>query len=461
MSSNFPANKPHHGLAVIALLALAGCATPRYTVDDGRPVDEVLLKNIRLLGQGERLLRPAIVRSAQLNDPDCATQWELPFSVASSYEWKEDERVAWMRGLQVDERLSIISTSAGIDLDIGERLVELDGYARDNSTKMLAKLADLRDSGDTFQVKTSTGKKLAIKPLKVCRGYTRLATPDLPYQQDFHWLINTHPLSVCDPLVTPDEALWMVLWGQGLSEEGGGRMKTFHYSKQFIITLVDVASLAVGLNAAGQAAKVAVNQAAQAAAQKAATEAVARQILEQAGRDAAQAVAKEYAQKFGEEIAKSAGKEIVMSAGSSFAKRVGLMGVSGVSLVASTAFDQADAWAFERLVKLRADPLAGATLHRKLIDHGLLNNAFTLDDERIGHLALKAKARQLEAPMISALRGAPIEGMSIQLTDLPSAYAPGAESLPTQTSETLAAERLTQSSPTDLSLNMPSANDND
>jgi hypothetical protein len=51
--------------------------------------------------------------------------------------------------------------------------------------------------------------------------------------------------------------------------------------------------------------------------------------------------------------------------------------------------------------------------------------------------------------------------MSIQLTDLPSAYAPGAESLPTQTSETLAAERLTQSSPTDLSLNMPSANDND
>ena len=461
MLLNLMARKLHNGLGVLAIIALTACSTPRYTIDDGRPVDEALLKNIRLLGQGERLLRPAIVRSAQLNDPDCATQWELPFSVASSYEWKEDERVAWMRGLQVDERLSIISTSPGLDLDIGEKLVELDGYSRENSTKMLTKLANLRDGGDPFEIKTSTGKILTITPLKVCRGYTRLATPDIPYHQDFHWLINTHPLSVFDPLITPDEALWMVLWGQGLSEEGGGRMKTFHYSKKFILTLVDIASMAVGLNAAGQAAKVAANQVAQAAAQKAATEAAARQILEQAGRDAAQAVVKEYAQKFGEEIAKSAGKEVVMSVGQSFAARVGLMGVSGVSLVASTAFDEADAWAFERQVKLGADPLAGATLHRKLIDHGLVNNAFALDDERIGNLALTAKPRQLETPLISALRGAPIEGMSLQLTDLPSASAPNADSLPTLTNEALPTGHVMHSSTTDLSLNMPTANDND
>ena len=94
-------------------MLLSACAGVKYTVDDGRKVDEALLANIRAYGTVEQRLRPAIVRSAELNDPSCDRQWELPFALATSYGWPENERVAWVRGLAVDERLTIVATSPG------------------------------------------------------------------------------------------------------------------------------------------------------------------------------------------------------------------------------------------------------------------------------------------------------------------------------------------------------------
>lgn len=409
--------------SALALVAagLVGCSSVKYTVDDGRPVNETLLGNIRLLGQGERTLRPAIVRTGQLNDPDCSTQWELPFGVATSYEWDETDRVAWVRALQVDERLSVISAARGCGLDYGDKLVEVDGYSKKDSNKMLVRLASLRDSGEPFPVKTASGREVTVTPFKVCRGYARLAPPSQPAFQDFHWLMSTHPLELFNPLVTPDEALWMVLWTQGLSEEGGAKMKTFHYGKEFLLTMLDVASLAMGVNAAAQAAKVAYSQAATAAssaATKAATEAVARQILEEAGKEAAQAAAKEYAQKIGEEVAKSVGKQASVALRDTFLARMGFS-VSSLSWVASTAFDDADAWTFDRMRKLGADPVAGASLHRKLMDRGLTRNTFVLDEERLGNLALHAKKTQSEEILLAALRGASLDAYSLKLTDLP------------------------------------------
>ena len=249
--------------ALVALF-LGACSTVQYTVDDGRKVNETLLANLRALGHGERALRPAIARSAALNDPDCSRQWELPISVATSFEWEEDDRVAWVRALQVDERLTVVAAAPDAGLAVGDKIVEIQGYKKKDSNKMLAELASLRDDGDPFKVKTAAGKTITLKPFQVCRGYTRLAPPVTPGYQDFHWLMSVHPLDIFRPQITPDEALWMVLWTQGLSEEGGARMKTYHYSKEIVSTLFEVASLATGLNAAAQAAKVAVNQAAQA-----------------------------------------------------------------------------------------------------------------------------------------------------------------------------------------------------
>jgi len=170
---------------------------------------------------------------------------------------------------------------------------------------MLAELASLRDDGKAFPVRTAAGKTLTLKPFQVCRGYTRLAPPVTPGYQDFHWLMSVHPLDIFRPQITPDEALWMVLWTQGLSEEGGARMKTYHYGKEIVTTLFEIASLATGLNAAAEAAKVAVNQAAQAAAAaatKAAGEAAAKAALEEAARKLAEQAAQDYVRKVGEEV---------------------------------------------------------------------------------------------------------------------------------------------------------------
>ena len=409
-------------LAGVLALLLSACSSMKYTVDDGRKVDEALLANLRLLGHGERALRPAIVRAAQLKDPDCSQQWDLPFSVATSYEWPENDRVAWVRALQVDERLTVVATSPGLALEPGDKLVELNGYRRDNANKMLLELAELRDNGKPFTVRTASGRQVPITPLQVCRGYTRLAPPLTPGYQDFHWLMSVQPLEVFEPRLSEDEALWVVLWSQGLSEEGGGRMKTFHYTKEVVSTLFELATLATGLNAAAQAAKVAVNQAAQtaaAAAAKSASEAAAKQALQEAARQIAEQAAQDYAQRVGQEVAKAVGRQATNALTTTFMGRVG-MSVSSLSWVATTAFDDADRWAFDRMLRLGRDPLAGASLHQKLLDLGKVSSVFVLDPERLQHyggLATQAQRRDL---FTALLKGESLEAFSLQLGDLPS-----------------------------------------
>ena len=423
-----PLFRPTAWAVALVSLFLGACSTVQYTVDDGRKVNETLLANLRALGHGERALRPAIARSAALNDPDCSRQWELPISVATSFEWEEDDRVAWVRALQVDERLTVVAAAPDAGLAVGDKIVEIQGYKKKDSNKMLAELASLRDDGDPFPVKTAAGKTVTLKPFQVCRGYTRLAPPVTPGYQDFHWLMSVHPLDIFRPQITPDEALWMVLWTQGLSEEGGARMKTYHYSKEIVSTLFEVASLATGLNAAAQAAKVAVNQAAQAAAAaatKAAGEAAAKAAIEEAARRLAEQAAQDYVKKVGEEVAKSVGRQAGNVLRDTFMARVG-MSVSSLSWVATTAFDDADRWAWDRIGKLGGDPLAGATLHQKLLDQGLVSNAFVLDEERLVRYSTLARQTQREDMLAAVLKGASLEAFALKLTDLPSASDEGA-----------------------------------
>lgn len=423
-----PLSRPTAWAVALVSLFLGACSTVQYTVDDGRKVNETLLANLRALGHGERALRPAIARSAALNDPDCSRQWELPISVATSFEWEEDDRVAWVRALQVDERLTVVAAAPDAGLAVGDKIVEIDGYKKKDSNKMLAELASQRDDGDPFPVKTATGKTVTLKPFQVCRGYTRLAPPVTPGYQDFHWLMSVHPLDIFRPQITPDEALWMVLWTQGLSEEGGARMKTYHYSKEIVSTLFEVASLATGLNAAAQAAKVAVNQAAQAAAAaatKAAGEVAAKAALEEAARRLAEQAAQDYVKKVGEEVAKSVGRQAGNVLRDTFMARVG-MSVSSLSWVATTTFDDADRWAWDRIGKIGGDPLAGATLHQKLLDQGLVSNAFVLDEERLVRYSTLARQTQREDMLAAVLKGASLEAFALKLTDLPSASDEGA-----------------------------------
>ncbi len=242
-----------------AIALSSGCSTTSYTVDDGSKVNEALLSNIRLFGQGERLLRPAVERSAGLNDKHCATQWELPFSAATSYAVdSKADRVAWARALQVDERLTVIGATPGSGLLPGDKIVKLDGYHRDNTEKMQLRLEALRQGGDPFPVQTADGKQVTVTPFKVCRGLLRLAAPSEPYGQSFDWETIVHPLEIFNPDLTPDEALWMVLWTQGVSEEGGAKMKSYAFARWTAKTAVNVASLAMAGGAVVQAGGVAL-----------------------------------------------------------------------------------------------------------------------------------------------------------------------------------------------------------
>ncbi|MBV8122569.1 MAG: hypothetical protein JO370_00645, partial [Paucibacter sp.] len=221
-------------LSLVSVCLLCACAGPKYTVDDGRKVDETLLGNIKAYGQGERALRPAIQRSADLKDAECDRQWELPFSVSTSYGWEERDRVAWVRALGVDERLTVVAVSARSPLNLGDKITEINGHHSEDGNDMLEHLADARDSGKSIGLTLSSGRKLKIEPFEVCRGYARLAPPNTPKMQDYHWLMELHPLEITRADLSEDEALWVVMWGQGLSEEGGARMKTYHYGSKVV-----------------------------------------------------------------------------------------------------------------------------------------------------------------------------------------------------------------------------------
>ncbi|PTT79629.1 hypothetical protein DBR42_21015 [Pelomonas sp. HMWF004] len=403
--------------AALALLALlTGCASgPKFTVDDGRKVDETLLAGMRAYGAGERLFRPAIARSAALQDKDCDKQWELPFAVATSAGWSADDRVAWARALQVDERLTVIAVTQGSPLPMGTRLDRISGQASDDGEKLLARLAEARDAGKPFNVGAAGGKAVLVQPFEVCRGYARFAPPNTPRLQDYHWLLSLHPLELTEAEPTPDEALWAVLWTQGLSEEGGARMKTYHYAVKIAGTLYNLATLASGVKAAALAADAAISAARNAAA-SAATEFVKQQLIEQGKALATQRLREGLA-----DAAQQLTRQQVVNVMQAAAANRGSL--SGISRIAATSFEAADAWAFSRMAALGAPPLAGFTLHQKLVQRSLAANALVFDADRLAALNKVAAARGFEAEVVAILGGFRAEALVAEIGAMPLASA--------------------------------------
>ncbi|WP_310387027.1 hypothetical protein [Roseateles sp.] len=402
-------------LTLLLSLLLTACAAPKYTVDDGRKVDESLLANIRAYGNGEQSLRPAIVRSAMLKDATCDHQWELPFAVATSYGWADNDRVAWVRGLNVDERLTVVAAAPNSPLNPGDKLLAVAGQKDQDSERLLATLADARDAGKPFSVTLSSGASRTVNPFEVCRGYARLAPPNTPEVQDYHWLLSLHSLEISKAQLSEDEALWAVLWTQGLSEEGGARMKTYHYGTKIAGTLYNLATLATGLHGAALAAQAAVNTA-KMAAKSVASEIVKQQLIEQGKALAAQRI-REGLIDAGKELT----KQQVMNGLQAAA--VNRSSLSGVAWIASTVFDQADQWAFERAEKLGADPLAGFSLHQKMLERSLAGNAFALDIERLESLSKRAQTKGLDAQMQAILRGFKASELALEIGTMPLATA--------------------------------------
>lgn len=357
----FKGSMPAFALA-FSLAGLTGCATTP-TVDDGRPLDSRLVSDMQHFAEAAAVFRPAIVRSAAAADSSCASAYELPFEAMSTYGLDDDSKVAWVRALGVDENLTVIATAPSSSLRAGEVIAEVDGYRSGNQRRMAEKLAEARDRGEPFVLTLGSGEQVSVAPVRVCRGRVLIAPPLDPALQRYHWTESVHPLEIVRQPLTADEAEWIVLWTQGLSEQGGARMKTY----AFVVGSVKWLSvLGLGFATSGAAAS------ARASAAAAGTSATARVAATQLAGQAASLMAQ------------------------SAANRASL---SGVSSVAAGVFDRADKWAFDHMRRLGMNPRAGLSLHRKLVAQGAASNAFLLDEKRLH--AMQA--------LVAGLPGGPIQ----------------------------------------------------
>jgi hypothetical protein len=334
-------------MAAIVLAVAAGCAT-KPVVDDGRALDRALVARMQAFGEAAVALRPAIVRSKGATGSGCDHQYELPFDVLTSYGIVDaDVRIAWLRALGVDENLTVIAADPASGLRAGDVVAAVDGYASRNRLRMVARLAEARDRGVPFGLTLASGERVTVAPVTLCRGHVLVAPPLEPRLQHYHWTESVHPLDVFLPPLTPDEALWIVLWTQGLSEQGGARMKAYAF---LVGTLKWLSVVGLGFATSGAAAS-------------------ARASAATAGSSAGGQVA-------AVQLAGQAASLMAQSA----ANRASL---SGVDHVAAGVFERADQWAFDAMRRLGRDPRAGLRLHEKLVAQGAADNAFLLDAQRL------------------------------------------------------------------------------
>jgi hypothetical protein len=97
--------------------------------------------------------------------------------------------------------------------------------------------------------------------------------------------------------------------------------------------------------------------------------------------------------------------------------------LSGVAWIAGTTFDKADAWAFQRMIALNADPMAAFTLHQKLIDLSLPANAFVFDAERLAAVSRLAEAQGRGEDAVAILNGVRPDTLQLNVADMPLASA--------------------------------------
>jgi hypothetical protein len=334
-------------ITAFVLAVLGGCAS-RLTVDDGRALDRRLVSEMQDFGEAAAAIRPAIVRSAAMADSGCDKQYELPFDAVTTYGVAdEDTKVAWVRALGVDENLTVIAADRSSELRAGEVIAEVDGYQSSNKLKMADRLQAARDRGEPFALKLASGDQLTVVPIPLCRGHVLVAPPLEAALQRYHWSESVHPLEIFHQPLTADEAEWIVLWTQGLSEEAGARMKTYAF---VVGSFKWLSVLGLGFATSSVAAS-------------------ARASAASAGATASGQVAATH-------LAGQAASLMAQSA----ANRASL---SGVSRVAAGAFDRADKWAFDSMRKLKMNPRAGLSLHTKLVAAGAASNAFLLDKKRL------------------------------------------------------------------------------
>ena len=99
--------------------------------------------------------------------------------------------------------------------------------------------------------------------------------------------------------------------------------------------------------------------------------------------------------------------------------------LSGVARIAATVFEKADAWAYARMQQLGAQPLAGFSLHQKLLESGLTANSLVFDSSRMADLSKLAQAQGKEDEVTAILQGIRPDELVVELKDMPLASDAG------------------------------------
>jgi hypothetical protein len=152
---------------------------------------------------------------------------------------------------------------------------------------------------------------------------------------------------------------------------------------------------------------------------------VARHVASDLLKQQVMAQAQAYAVKLMRDAASDAAEKLLRSrmVASMQQAAINRGSLSGVSRIASTVFERADAWAFERMARLHASPLAAVSLHQKLAEQGSANNVFVFDSERIEVLNKLAQTQGLEEAMLALLKGIRPNSLYAEIDTMPLASA--------------------------------------
>ncbi len=248
------ATRPAGGvaLALVALLT-AGCAS---TSSFEPPQDAAsLATRERATVAAVRSaidLSESTYRSRPLLGTGCATDKYPALRVGSSVHMTHQvDRDLNARLFGLDEKVRVMWAAPDLGLAQGDVVVELNGETdarRMMQAYVTASVANTR----AVTLRTASGKRVEATPFDICKGITAAYNPTNPTLAHSH-AIHVHPLEVWDTALTPEERMWIVAWGQGLTATTGGSMRAAYVGTALGTAILVVPLSAVTQNIAGAA----------------------------------------------------------------------------------------------------------------------------------------------------------------------------------------------------------------
>lgn len=305
--------------------------------------------------KARRLLTQATWRTVGALDEQCSKDWNLPldWGVYTPPKTPAPEREAILEQRGFTNRVPVVTDAiTETQLKARDQLAPVEGNEvsekayRQISNSRFINTGGLHTPGgismylpfwNTGMMNTvttpfplkilGTDKIVEISPYETCSGHVTLSWANKPndaYPNAFGYSFVSHPYQVFDIDITADEVLWLVLWNQGYIANGNSKQMTVKWGK-ILTQLIPGPSVVTHADAIRSA---------------------------------------------------------ISNLGSTVS-RVSQNGQDSMEVSAAKAgFQNADTWAFSKLVKLNADITAPLTLSRKLFAANIQDQTLIFDEAR-------------------------------------------------------------------------------